>query len=261
VLYLVITFVTKGGNVLELKILKDIPFLTGNLANMFLMGSLYSALMLKILYLQWLMGFTAVHSGHYQAVLAGTMLVFSIIAGILTDKINPRWPVILGLPVCIYGLFMASRLSLASDMGSILIIGVIMGAGIAFVAMPISVAVFTSISRKDMGAASVLNSYLSVISASVCLAIIMTLLIHRMDVNSLYLARAITSGNLAFEQAVHATSPDIAMVAAYGQMMRQAAMFAFNDVWYLMAFVLILLIMYLPFMKKPRASSENNNPI
>jgi hypothetical protein len=123
---------------------------------------------------------------------------------------------------------MASRLSLASDMESILTVGVIMGAGLAFVSVPISVTVFASVSRKDMGAASVLNSYLSVISVSVSLAIIMTLLMHRMDVNSLYLAGAITSGNPALKQAVYAASSDIALSATYGQMMRQAAMFSFN---------------------------------
>jgi ABC-type Fe3+-siderophore transport system permease subunit len=136
-----------------------------------------------------------------------------------------------------------------------------MGAGVAFVATPISVTVFASISRKDMGTASVLNSYLSVISMSVSLALVTTLLMHRIDVNSFYLASAITSGNPAFEQAVHATSPDIALAAAYGQMMRQAAMFAFNDVWYLMAFVLILLIICLPFMKRPQASLEDKDSI
>jgi DHA2 family multidrug resistance protein len=255
ILYLVVTFVMKDKSVLDLSLLKDIPFLAGNLSNILLMGVLYGALMVKIFYLQWLMGFTPAYSGHYQAVLAGTMLLFSAIAGVMADKINPRWPVIMGLPVCVCALFLASRLTLDSDMEIILWIGAIMGAGLAFVAVPISVTVFATISRKDMGAASVLNSYLAVIGGSVSLALATILLMNRMDVNTFYLAGSITTDNPAIMQASMATSADIAVQTAYSEILMQGAMFAFNDVWYMFAFLLILMLLYLPFMK--RAGKEN----
>ncbi|HSV86390.1 MAG TPA: MFS transporter, partial [Levilinea sp.] len=251
-LYLVVTFATKDGSVLDLRILRNIPFFTGIIANILLVGSLYGALLVKIFYLQWLMGFTPVYSGSYQAVLAGSMILFSIVAGVLTDKINPRWLVIFGLPLCVYALFLTSRLSLESDMRSILNIGVIMGAGLAFVEVPISLTLFSSINRKDMAAASVLDSYLYVIGSSVSLALVTSLLMHRIDVNSVYLASAITLDNPAIAQAVQSTNINIAMQAAYTQMMRQSAMFAFTDVWYLMAFIFILLILYLPFMNRAK---------
>lgn len=255
ILYLVVTFAMKDKSVLDLSLLKDISFLAGNLSNILLMGVLYGALMVKIFYLQWLMGFTPAYSGHYQAVLAGTMLFFSAIAGVMADKINPRWPVIMGLPVCVYALFLASRLTLDSDMETILWIGAIMGAGLAFVAVPISVTVFATISRKDMGAASVLNSYLAVIGGGVSLALATILLMNRMDVNTFYLAGSITTDNPAIMQASMATSADIAVQTAYSEILMQGAMFAFNDVWYIFAFLLILMLLYLPFMK--RAGKEN----
>ncbi len=93
-LYLAVTFIMKDGSVLDLSLLRDIPFSAGNLANMLLMGSIYGALVVKIIYFQLLMGFTPVQSGNYPVVFSGAMLVFSVVAGILTDKINPRWPVI-----------------------------------------------------------------------------------------------------------------------------------------------------------------------
>ncbi|MBS3943739.1 MAG: hypothetical protein KGZ32_05730, partial [Dethiobacter sp.] len=252
VLFLAVTFVKKDGSVLDFRILKNISFLTGNIANMLLMGLLYGTIMVKIFYLQWLMGFTPIYAGYYQAVLGGSMTIFSAIAGVLTDKVNPRWPVIFGLPVCFCALLMASRLSLYSDMESILTIGVLLGAGLSFVVVPISVTVFASINRKDMGAASVLNSYLMVISGSVSLALVTNFLMHRIEVNSVYLAGIVTADNPALAQAAYATNLDVALQAAYGHMMRQSAMFAFNDVWYLLAYVFILLIMYLPFMKKAK---------
>jgi len=129
-----------------------------------------------------------------------------------------------------------------------------MGAGIAFVLMPLSMTVFAFISRKDMGAASVLNSYLSVIGGSISIFLVTNLLMQRMDVNFVYLASAINSDNPAISQVVRSNGIDVAMHATYAQVMRQSAMFAFNDVWYLMAYISILLVLYLPFMK--RAGTE-----
>jgi len=249
--YVAVVFATKDESVLDLKLLKNIRFLAGNLANMLLMGSLYGALMIKIFYLQWLMGFSVVQSGFYQATLAGSMLLFSIVAGILTDKINPRWPVVVGLPVCVYGLFLAMGLGLYSDMNSIMNIGILMGAGIAFVATPISVTVFSSIKRENMAAATVINSYLFVISGSISLALVTIFLMHRIDVNTLYLSGVVSSGNPAITGALHAHTAT-ALPVALGHIMRQGAMFAFTDIWYLLAFVMISIVLYVPFMKRAK---------
>lgn len=250
-LFFVIVWTMKDRSVLDLKILKDIPFLTANIANMLLFGILYGILIIKILYLQWLMGFTPIHSGNYQAILAVTMLISSVIAGVLTDKVNPRWPVIIGLPVIIYGIFLSSRLTLFNDIGSIMLIGAIIGVGIAFVSVPISVCVFSTITKKDIGAASVMYSYLSVISSTVSIALIMIFFIHRIDVNTVFLAEAVKHGNPVADHMLRLASPDIVLPALYNQVMRQAALFSFNEVAFVMAFILPLLIIYLPFMKKP----------
>jgi len=250
-LYMIVVFMTKDSSVLELKLLKNIPFLTGNLANMLLNGSLYGALMIKIFYLQWLMGFTAVQSGFYQASIAGSMLLFSVLTGIIIDKINPRWTVLLGLPICVYALFVASGLNLYSDMGTIITIGIVMGAGIAFVATPISVTVFSSIKREDMASASVLNSYLFVISGSISLSLVTIFLMHRIDVNTFYLSSVVTPENPAFISAL-GILPEAAVPATAEHIMRQGAMFAFNDIWYMMAFIMILILLYVPFMKRAK---------
>jgi len=251
-LYLLVTFATKDSSVLNLRLLKNIPFLMGNIANMSLMGLLMGAILVKVFYLEWLMGFTPTYSANYQAILAVAMFLFSAVAGVLTDRINPRWPVILGLPIMVYSLFLSSRLSLYSGMESILTIGVIMGVGIAFSITPIMVTVFASISREDMGEASVLNSYLSVIGSSISISLVTFFLMYRIDVNTFYLASAMNLDNPAIAQAIHTTGTDVAIQAAYAQMIRRSAMVAFNDVWYLMAYITVLLIVYLPFMKRAK---------
>jgi len=251
IIYLVVLIATKDKTVLHLGLLKDFAFLMGNFANILLMGTLYGALMLKVFYLQWILGFTVLQSGIYQAVLGGSMLIFTLISGFLTDKINPRWLVVVGLPICVYSLILSTELNLHSSMETILIVGIIMGAGMAIVSTPLYVAIFATIKRSDMAAASVLNSYLIVMSGGVSLSVVTILLMHRIDVNTIHLANAVTPYNHAVLNAI-AVNPDLAIAAAYEQIARQGAMFAFADVWYLIALAMVLIAAYLPFMKRAK---------
>lgn len=73
-----------------------------------------------------------------------------------------------------------------------------------------------------------------------------------MDVNFVNLASAINLNNPAVAQVVKSNGIDVAMYASYAQVMQQSAMFAFNDVWYFMAYISILLVLYLPFMKRAK---------
>jgi len=250
VVFLTVTIKFKDGSVLELKILKDITFLAGNIANVLLTSVLFSTLLLKILYLQWLMGYTPGFVAYYQSVLVGVMLLFSLIAGYMTDKVHPRWSVILGLPIAFYGLLLSSRLTLHNDLHSIMQIGAILGAGAAFIFVPISVTVFATISKIKLTAASVLNSYLGVMSQGIAMALAVTLLMRRMDVNAVRLAESVQIDNPAVVQLTHKVGHDSGLAMIYENIMLQATMVSFNDVFYVLAITLFLLLLYLPFMKR-----------
>lgn len=249
ILYLVVAFATKDDSVLALGLLKKPSFLAGNIAMMTLMGSLYGALVTKVFYLQWIMGFTVLQSGLYQALLAGAMFASSVIAGVLTDKINPRWLVIVGLPIAAYALLLSTGLGLTSAMNDIMTIGAVLGTGLAFIVTPVSVTVFSSIRDEDMAGATVMNSYLSVVGGSVSLALLTILLVHRMDANTMNLFSAIAPCNPAIVRAL-SIQPEAALAAAYKQVARQGAMFGFVDTWHFMAFAMVSMLLYVPFMER-----------
>jgi len=257
-LFFINTIIKKDNSVLDLRLLRDIHFLTGNLAIMLIIGALFGALVVKMIYLQWLMGYTPVLSGIYYAVVAGAMFFCSVLAGVLTDKIHPRWPVVFGLPMCIYSLHLASRLTLYSDLRGILIAGVVMGAGIAFVMVPVSVTVFASIQQKDMAAASVLNSYLSVISGAVSISLVMVLLMRRIEIQTASLGVVLRHGNPVVETAAFYLGEETLLVTLQLMLSRQAAMFSFNDVLYFLTFLPLVILLYLPFMKKAQQEDEPN---
>jgi len=248
--FLAITLMFKDDSVLELRLLKDIAFLTGNIANVLVTSVLFGAMMLKVLYLQWLMGYTPMLAGYYLAALSGVMLLFSVIAGYMTDKVHPRWSVILGLPLAFYGLLLSSRLTLHNDLHSILHLGAILAAGASFIFVPISVTIFTTISKAKLKAASVLNSYLGVMGQAISMALAMALLMRRMDVNAVRFAESVQIDNPAVVQLAHKIGQDLGLALVHQNIMLHAAMISFNDVLYILAITLIILVLYLPFMKK-----------
>lgn len=181
------------------------------------------------------------------------MLLSSVAVGVLTDRVHPRWPVLVGVPLCAYGMHLASRLTLQADMSAILEPAAIIGLGLSFLAVPVSVCLFATIKPEQMANASVLNSYLSVISGSASLAIVTSLLMHRIEVNSIRLAEAVRHGNPAVQHILHAMEPGLAYPVIYGQMLRQAAMFSFNDVLYALTLVVLSLALYVPFARRAEA--------
>jgi len=95
----------------------------------------------------------------------------------------------------------------------------------------------------------VMNSYFFVVSAGISLALVTILLMHRIEVNTINLTGAVTDCNPAIANAM-GINPNTALAAAYTEITRQGAMFGFIDVWYLMAFVLMLILLYIPYMKR-----------
>ncbi|HSW36607.1 MAG TPA: DHA2 family efflux MFS transporter permease subunit [Candidatus Limnocylindrales bacterium] len=255
-LFLMRTFIKKDRTVLDLRLLKDSAFFTGNIAYVLLIGGLYGALAIKMIYLQALMNFTPRYAGFYQAVFGVAMVIASMIAGALMDKANPRWPFLIGIPISFYGLYLASQLTLYAGMTNILNIGIIIGVGVGFLSVPVSVCIFTTIKDKDMANASVLNSYLLVMGSSASVAMVIALLMKRMDVNAAYFANVVRCGNPAVQDALFNVGTELAMPVLYEQVMGQAAMFSFNEVLYAMSLVMLLLVIYVPFMKKAKADGK-----
>jgi DHA2 family multidrug resistance protein len=249
-LFLILTLTGNHRTVLDLRLLADRAFVTGNGANMLLFGALYGGLATKVIYLQMLMGFGSREVGIYQATVAGSMLLSSVLVGVLTDRVHPRWPLLMGVPICAYGMYLASRLTLQANMAAILEPAVIIGLGLSFLAVPVSVCLFATIKPGDMANASVLNSYFSVISGSASLALVTSLLMHRIDVNSIRLAETIRYGNPAVQHILHAVEGGLAYPLIFGQMLRQAAMFSFNDVLYVLALAILFLALYVPFARR-----------
>lgn len=253
-IFLTGSLLVKDKSVLDLSTLKDKYFLVGNIANMILFTVIYGAMIMKILYLQWLMNYTSGMVGIYQALLVGVMMLFSVFAGILTDKVHPKWSVIIGLPITFYALLLSSRLTLQNDMNSILIVGAFLATGVAFIMIPISVTIFSTVKKTLIKEATVVNSYFSVISMSISMALLTTFLMHRMDVNAINLMNIVDVGNLRVRETIAGLGHELGLVAIYEEMMMQSAMFSFNDVFLLLAALLVVFLLYLPFIK--RAGSE-----
>lgn len=184
------------------------------------------------------------------------MLVSSLISGYISDKVNLRWPFFAGIPLSFFGLYLSSLMTLDTDIVHIIKSGMMVGFGVGFIIVPISISVFSTVKAKDMANASILNSYLSVLSGGVSMAIAVAVLMSRVDVNTAYFTGAIRHDNPVLGDATSYLGAETALPLIFAQVQRQAVMLSFNDVLCLMSIFTLTLLLYLPFMKRAKSEYE-----
>ncbi len=136
--------------VVDFRLLKDRNFAIST-ASMFMLGFvLYGSTMALPLFLQTLLGYTAMQSG--MALSPGGLVIMMMmpIVGILLSKIEARWLIMVGLIVSALGLFQMSHWNTQINFGHAVSARVLQSLGLAFLFVPINTVAFSFIARaKD----------------------------------------------------------------------------------------------------------------
>ncbi len=129
-------------------------FAFSNLAALINYSATYSVAFLMSLYLQYIMGFTPERAGLVLIAQPFVQVICSPIAGILSDRIEPRVVASAGMALTTAGLVMLAFLNSDTGLSFVLISLVIVGLGFGFFSSPNTVAVMSSVERKCYGVAS-----------------------------------------------------------------------------------------------------------
>ncbi len=111
--------------------------------------ALFSSVFLLPLFLQQLLGYSALDTGLLMMPSALAVALAMPIAGNLTDRIGPKIPYIIGGIITAYSFFLYSELSLNSSRGFMLYGLILRGAGMGFLMAPITVAAMNSVPAED----------------------------------------------------------------------------------------------------------------
>jgi len=129
-------------------------FILSNLSALINYSATFGVGFLLSLYLQYIRGFSPVTAGIILIAQPIVMTIFSPLAGILSDKIEPRIVSSIGMTLTVAGLLLLSVLNNATSIIFIIVSLVILGLGFALFSSPNTNAVMSSVDRKIYGTAS-----------------------------------------------------------------------------------------------------------
>jgi DHA2 family multidrug resistance protein len=249
--------------VVDFRLLRDRTFAIST-AIMFVLGFvLYGSTMALPLFLQTLLGYTAMQSGLALSPGGLMIMIMMPIVGIMLSKIEARWLIIFGLITSALGLFMMSRWTTEVDFGSAVSARIVQSFGLAFLFVPINTVAFSFIAKAKTGYATGLINLARNIGGSSGIAICTTLIARREQFHQQRLVEHLSPLDLPYQSALNnaqqlfqSNGADPVQAAAqahgmiYNLVQQQAAMLSFNEVFWLLGVAFLVVIPLLFLMKK-----------
>jgi len=136
---------------MNLSYLKSIPLARSVMALTLATMAFYPVSIFGPLYLLNVIGASPLASGFAMATLPLVTTLLSPLSGRLADRYNPRWVALLGLCLLVLGVFFYARLGESSDLGWIIVVLSILGAGIGLFMPANEKAAFATVPSRDYG--------------------------------------------------------------------------------------------------------------
>jgi DHA2 family multidrug resistance protein len=246
--------------VIDFHVLKERNFALATGAMLVLGFVLYGSTMLLPLFLQTLLGYTAMLSGMVLSPGGIAVCVAMPAVGMLLRRYQARWLVIFGVMVSAAGLMAMSRFTLQLDYATAVRTRIVQSFGLAFLFVPISTVAFTRIPRERMNYATGLFNLARNIGGSSGIAATTTMLARRAQFHQSVLVSHLTPYDPAYREALGkatmalqagGSSPTDAAARAqgliYGTLLKQSGMLAFADAFWVMGclFLVIIPLMFL----------------
>jgi EmrB/QacA subfamily drug resistance transporter len=126
-----------------------------NVAGFILGTALFSMFLMLTLYMQQVLGYSAMKSGLAYLAVAGTAIVWSGVASQLVTRLGVKPVLVIGMATLTAGLLYFTRVSVGGSYASDLLPGfLLIGVGIGFSFVPISIAALAGIKPAEAGLAS-----------------------------------------------------------------------------------------------------------
>ena len=149
--------------------------LGANVAGFILGTSLFSMFLMLTLYMQQVLGYSAMKTGVAYLSVALTSILWAGVASQLVTKIGVKPVLVTGMSLVTLGYLYFTQVSVGGDyVGDLLPGFLIIGAGISFAFVPISIAALAGVEAKDAGLASGLINTSQQIGGALGIAVLST---------------------------------------------------------------------------------------
>ena len=187
----------------------------------------------------------------------GTMLAM-MISGRISNRIDPRLVMGLGVVLLVYSLFQFASFTPAVNEWTFIINTIIQGAGVGFVFVPLNVVAFATLDPRLRYEGTSFLTLVRSVGMSMGISIFEALITNQSQVEHSVLAPFASPLNRALQYA-----PDLSLKTAHGiallnQMINyQAQVIAYIDDFWLMGVMSISVFVVLFFMKKPQQQGDS----
>ncbi len=253
----------------DIALFKDFVFFSATMIGAVMFAILMAVTFLLPLFMQTLLGFSAMQSGIAMMPRSLTMLVVMPIVGRLYNKISPRLVVGFGVVLFAYTAWLMGHYTLATSSRDIVNVLIIQGVAFSCLFIPLTTIALSSIPRHRLSDATGLNSLLRQTGGSIGLAIMATLLSRFATrardgmLASVSMARPQVVARLAAIQTMlrgRGLDPMAAQQTATrmldGQVRLQSMVISFERLFYLTGILFLCVLPLAFFLKMPKETQK-----
>jgi DHA2 family multidrug resistance protein len=265
-----ITELTAKHPLINLRLFRSFNYRAAN-AVFFIFGlSAFGSIFLLPLYLQNSLGYTAYQAGEIFLPMGILQGIVAPIAGILTDKVNPKIPAVIGILLLGWSWYMNASLSLYSMHAEIMLPIYVRGVGMGLLFTPLSALALTDIKKQDMAQASGLFNVIRQVGGSFGVAIVGAVLTQRTLFHIALNSQAVNQYSQTYQQILHglrnfattvlsgpaAVELQRAKALIVSEVVRQAIVQATDDTFLFAFAVMMLCVIPMVFLRTRRRTKS-----
>lgn len=191
-----IMLANRGGRpLLDMRLFRNSAFTVGSIAYVFVIFSLFGGLFLLPIYLQNIRQLSAFQAGLILLPQALASMVSVVIGGRLVDRIGVRAVMIPGLLLLGFANYELSLITIYSPYWWIQVMLILRGVALGLTVQPLTVAILSEISSRDLPQASALNTVIRAVASSLGIGILATLVQTQAQVHFAHLAEQVTASS------------------------------------------------------------------
>ena len=256
--------------IVQLRALGNRNFSVGTLITGLYGFVLYGVTAMLPLFLQTLMGYSALDSGLAVSPRGIGSLLSMLVVGILVNYVDSRLLLACGFGIFGYSTLLLSHVNLGISMGSVALPNLINGFAGGFVFVPLTTMAMGRLRKEEIGNASGIYNLMRNIGGSVGIASVTTFLVRGSQIHQNYLVANVTAGNPAVMEILRGlqtkfclggTDPYTAhqqgLGMLYGIVQQQASLLAYADNFRLLGYLSLLCVPLAMFFHRVRKLSQD----
>jgi MFS transporter, DHA2 family, multidrug resistance protein len=265
---------TNHDPIVQLRVLADRSFGVGTVLTCLYGFTLYGVTALLPLFLQTVMGYSAMDSGLAVSPRGIGSIISMLVVGALVNRIDGRALLAFGFVLLAYSTWELSRINLDISMFSVIWPNILNGFAGGFIFVPLTTMTMGRLRKEQIGNAAGIYNLMRNIGGSVGIASVTTMLVRGSQIHQNYLAANLTPDNLAARDAALGLTAQLheagasaynagveALGALYRSIQQQATVLAYADNFRFMAFLMLLCVPLVLFFRRPQKGSRGTAEI